>query len=91
MEDKTIITECYVITLFNNFKKFYNAFRKINNLKIEKYDENDKTITSVTPLDSINKTKEIARMLGNSTSENTLKLANEMIDEAQNFKKFVSN
>ena len=62
-----------------------------NNLKIEKYDENDKTITSVTPLDSINKTKEIARMLGNSTSENTLKLANEMIDEAQNFKKFVSN
>ena len=36
MENKTIITECYVITLFNNFKKFYNAFRKINTLKIEK-------------------------------------------------------
>ena len=36
MENNTIITECYVITLFNNFKKFYNAFRKINNLKIEK-------------------------------------------------------
>ena len=36
MENKTKITECYVITLLNNFKKFYNAFRKINNLKIEK-------------------------------------------------------
>ena len=34
--NKTIITECYAITLFNNFKKFYNAFRKINNIKIEK-------------------------------------------------------
>ena len=36
MENNTIITECYVITLFNNFKKFYNAFRKINNIKIDK-------------------------------------------------------
>ena len=61
-----------------------------NNLKIEKYDENGKTITSVTPLDSENRTKEIARMLGNSSSESTLKLANEMLEEAQNFKKFVS-
>ena len=36
MEDNTIITECSAITSFNNFKKFYNAFRKINNLQIEK-------------------------------------------------------
>ena len=36
MEKNTIITECSAITSFNNFKKFYNAFRKINNLKIEK-------------------------------------------------------
>ena len=62
-----------------------------NNLKIEKYDENGKTITSVTPLDSENRIKEMARMLGNSSSENTLKLANEMIEESFNFKKFVSN
>jgi len=33
--NKIIITECEAITLVNNFKKFYNAFRKINNLKIE--------------------------------------------------------
>ena len=37
MENNTIIiTECEAITLVNNFKKFYHAFRKINNLKIEK-------------------------------------------------------
>ena len=36
MENNTIITECSAITSFNNFKKFYNAFRKINNIKIEK-------------------------------------------------------
>ena len=36
MEDKTIITDHHAIALFNNFKKFYNAFRKINNIKIEK-------------------------------------------------------
>lgn len=36
MEDKTIITDYHAITLFNNFKKFYNAFRKINNIKIDK-------------------------------------------------------
>lgn len=36
MENNTIIiTECEAITLVNNFKKFYNAFRKINNIKIE--------------------------------------------------------
>ena len=34
--NKTIIKECEAIKSFNNFKKFYNAFRKINNLKIEK-------------------------------------------------------
>lgn len=36
MENNTIITECSAITSFNNFKKFYNAFRKVNNLKIER-------------------------------------------------------
>ena len=37
MKNDTItLTECDAITSFNNFKKFYNAFRKINNIKIEK-------------------------------------------------------
>ena len=37
MENDTItLTECDAITSLNNFKKFYNAFRKINNIKIEK-------------------------------------------------------
>ena len=37
MKNDTItLTECDAITSFNNFKKFYNAFRKINNLQIEK-------------------------------------------------------
>ena len=34
--NKTIITECEATKLFNNFKKFYHAFIKINNIKIEK-------------------------------------------------------
>lgn len=37
MENNTIIiTESDAITTVNNFKKFYNALRKINNIKIEK-------------------------------------------------------
>lgn len=37
MENDTItLTECDAITSFNNFKKFYNAFRKINNIKIKR-------------------------------------------------------
>lgn len=57
-----------------------------NNLKIEKYDENDITITKVTKLDDIQKTQEIARMLGNATSNNSLNLANSMISDANKFK-----
>ena len=36
--NKTRITECEAIKLFNNFKKFYNAFRKINGVKMYKND-----------------------------------------------------
>lgn len=56
-----------------------------NNLKIEKYDEGNSTITSVTPLSNEDKIKEIARMIG-SSSQVSLNLANVMIDEAHAFK-----
>ena len=34
--NKTIITGCKAIRTFNNFKKFYHAFIKFNNIKIDK-------------------------------------------------------
>lgn len=57
-----------------------------NNYKIAKFDENDNTITTVTLLDEPAKVTEIARMLGNSQSENSIKLAQDMLDSARVFK-----
>ena len=34
--NKTIITGCKAIRTVNNFKKFYHAFIKFNNIKIDK-------------------------------------------------------
>ena len=56
------------------------------NYKIEKYDENNKTITRVTLLDDNMKVTEIARMLGSATNETSLKYAQEYIIRAQNYK-----
>ena len=56
-----------------------------NNQKIEKYDENNSTITTVTPLNLETKVKEIARMIG-STSDVSINLANVMIEEALAYK-----
>lgn len=57
-----------------------------NNYKIAKFDENDNTITTVTLLDDKAKVIEIARMLGNSQSESSLKLSQDMLDSARVFK-----
>ncbi len=57
-----------------------------NNYKIAKFDENDNTITTVTLLDDKSKVIEIARMLGNSQSESSLKLSQDMLDSARVFK-----
>ena len=57
-----------------------------NNYKIAKFDENDNTITTVTLLDDNAKVIEIARMLGNSQSESSLKLSQDMLDSARVFK-----
>lgn len=58
-----------------------------NNLKIEKFDKDNVTITQVTPLDENAKVIEIARMLGSATSNSSLQLANSMIENSMQFKK----
>lgn len=58
-----------------------------NNLKIEKFDKDNVTITQVTPLDENAKVIEIARMLGSATSNSSLQLANSMIENSIQFKK----
>lgn len=56
------------------------------NFKIEKFDENNITVTQVTMLDNEKKITEIARMLGNSLSEGSLSLAKDMIESANVYK-----
>ena len=55
------------------------------NMRIEKFEENGKTHTSVCLLDSENKTHEVARLMG-SVGEHALVSAQELIDFANNYK-----
>ena len=57
-----------------------------SNFKIEKFDEDGKTITTVSLLNENQKVKEIARMLGSSQSESSQKLAMDMLDASKVFK-----
>lgn len=59
-----------------------------NNLKIEKFDSDNVTITQVSQLDENGKLIEIARMLGSATSNSSLQLAQSMIENSLNFKNF---
>jgi len=61
-----------------------------SNYKIEKYDEDDKTVTQVKLLNSDEKIIEIARMLGNSSNSTSINHAREIIDESSSYKKFIS-
>jgi DNA repair protein RecN (Recombination protein N) len=60
------------------------------NFKIEKYDENNVTITSVRQINDNDKTEEIARMLSGSINKISIDHASEIIDNANGFKKFIS-
>ena len=60
------------------------------NYKIEKYDENDITVTSVKVLTEDEKTIEIARMIGSATNETSLKHAEEIIVNSNNYKSNIS-
>ena len=62
------------------------------NFKIEKYDENNYTITSVRQLNEGEKIDEIARMLSGNLNQTAINHATELIDDAQGFKSYlVSN
>jgi DNA repair protein RecN (Recombination protein N) len=61
-----------------------------NNLLIEKTEVNEKTITNVFALSSEQKTKEIIRLIGGVDGENAVNLANEMIFNANEYKKSLS-
>lgn len=57
-----------------------------SNYKIEKFDEDNQTVTQVKLLTSDEKVVEIARMLGNASNNISINLAKEMIDESQAYK-----
>lgn len=57
-----------------------------NNYQIEKHDEDGVTITSVTHLSGENKVVEIARMLGNASSDVTYAHAVDIVNEANKYK-----
>jgi len=58
------------------------------NFKIEKYDENNMTVTSVRRLDEDSKVQEIARMLSGNNSETSINHARELITMARGFKSY---
>ena len=61
-----------------------------NNYLIEKYEDKTSTITSVNSLISEEKIKEIARMLGSSSSEISMKLAKDIINDAEGYKAYLN-
>ena len=61
-----------------------------SNYKIEKYDEDDKTVTQVKLLNSDEKIIEIARMLGNSSNSTSINHAREIIDDSVSYKKIIA-
>lgn len=60
------------------------------NFLIEKTENESTTITSVRQLDADSKVREIARMLGNSASETSIKLAQDTIDSACGYKSYLN-
>ena len=57
-----------------------------SNYKIEKFDEDNQTVTQVKLLNSDEKVVEIARMLGNASNNISINLAKEIIDDSQAYK-----
>ena len=61
------------------------------NFKIEKYDENNLTITSVRRLNNEEKVLEISRMLSGSTNATSLEHSREIIDGSNGYKSYLTN
>ena len=61
------------------------------NFKIEKYDEEDKTITSVKRLSDDDKIMEISRMLSGSINDTSIAHAKEIIDSSNGYKFYLKN
>ena len=61
------------------------------NFKIEKYDENNTTITSVKRLSNEDKVLEISRMLSGSTNATALEHSKEIIDSSNGYKSYINN
>lgn len=61
-----------------------------SNYKIEKFDEDNKTLTQVKLLNFDEKVIEIARMLGNASNTISINHAKEIIEESLSYKKFIS-
>ena len=61
------------------------------NFKIEKYDEDNKTITSVKRLSDDDKIIEISRMLSGSTNATAIEHAKEIIDSSNGYKTYVKS
>ena len=61
------------------------------NFKIEKYDENNNTVTSVKRLSVEGKVLEISRMLSGSTNETAISHAKEIIDSSNGYKVYLKN
>ena len=57
-----------------------------SNYKIEKFDEDNQTVTQVKLLNTDEKVVEIARMLGSASNNISINLAKEMIDESNAYK-----
>jgi DNA repair protein RecN (Recombination protein N) len=62
-----------------------------SNFLIEKYEDGEKTITSVRRLNEDEKVIEISRMLGSSNNETSIAHAKEIISDAIEYKKFICN
>lgn len=60
------------------------------NFKIEKFDQDNKTFTSVRCLNAVEKEEEIARMLSGNLSTNSINHAKELIDSAHGFKAYLT-
>ena len=61
------------------------------NFKIEKYDEDNKTITSVKRLSNDDKIIEISRMLSGSTNTTAIEHAKEIIDSSNGYKIYIKS
>ena len=79
-------TQVICVTHLSQIASFGDA-----NYKIEKFEEDNKTITTVKFLNEENKILEIARMIGNSNNLSAINHAREIIEEANQYKNYINS